>query len=195
MATKPLQRITIGPGELCVSDDPDTVIVTLLGSCVAACLYDEQAGVFGMNHFLLASRGQNQSSMLNTDAGRYGVNAMELLINDLLKAGARRQRLKAKVFGGANVLVSGTGAFAIGDLNASFVTRFLQQESIPLQSSDLGGDQGRQIHFVGRDFSVYVKRLGSSRKQLVAADESRYLRRRLEQQQTADVGSVTFFDD
>ncbi|MGB2130693.1 MAG: chemotaxis protein CheD [Marinobacterium sp.] len=193
-----MTRINLLPGGIEVSRDPEVVLTTLLGSCVAACLYDPVSGVFGMNHFLLASRSARQSQPLLSAAGRYGVHAMELLINGMLKQGAERRRLQAKVFGGANVLNGQAGGqFAIGEVNARFVLEFLHSEGIPLVASDLGGRSGRQVHFHGRDFAVYVKLLQGSRGQDVVADETRYLKRKLveQSQEAADAGSVTFFDE
>ncbi|GAA0783411.1 chemotaxis protein CheD [Marinobacterium sediminicola] len=192
-----MKRINLMPGGVQVSRDPETVISTLLGSCVAACLYDPVSGAFGMNHFLLASRSlRHQSQPLLSEAGRYGVHAMELLINSLLKQGAERHRLRAKVFGGANVLSTHAGGqFAVGDVNARFVQEFLGNEGIPLVASDLGGRLGRQVHFHGGSFAVYVKMLEGSQKREVLAKEERYLDRRLSEQARTEESSITFFDD
>lgn len=190
-----MKRINLLPGGVQVSRDPEVVITTLLGSCVAACLYDDKAGVFGMNHFLLASRGRALPP-LQSETGRYGVHAMELLINAMLKQGAERSRIRAKVFGGANVLSGHAGGhYAVGDNNARFVLEFLDNENIPLVASDLGGYHGRQVHFHGKHFAVYVKLLKGSQDREVAADEVRYLGKRLSEQKQSDQGSVTFFDD
>lgn len=191
-----IRRINLMPGDIQVSSDPGTVLTTLLGSCVAACLYDPVARVFGMNHFLLASRSPRHVDPVASEAGRYGVHAMELLINGLLKQGASRDRLKAKVFGGANVLSHvSRDQFAIGEINADFVREFLDNEGIPLVASDLGGQAGRQVHFQGRDFAVYVKLLGESRVRDVVAEEARYRERRIAAQTGASEGSITFFDE
>lgn len=190
-----MSRINLMPGDVKASADPEVVLSTLLGSCVAACLYDPVAGVFGMNHFLLASQGRAQAGV-TSETGRYGVHAMELLINALLKRGAERCRLQAKVFGGANVLTaSGPGHYAVGETNAHFVQAFLENEGIPLIASDLGGYHGRQIHFHGNSFAVYVKLLKGTQEREVAADEAKYLGKKLSEQKQVDKGSVTFFDD
>lgn len=179
-----------------VSQGDNKVLSTLLGSCVAACLYDPVKRIFGMNHFLLASRrSQYGSVLLESEAGRYGIHAMELLINQMLRRGAQRNHLVAKVFGGANVLQQTNlpESFAIGELNQRFILMYLEQEGIPLLASDLGGDQGRQIHFVGSDFSVYVKLLGQQRVKEVEQIEYRYLNRSLlEQQKKRRESRVTF---
>ncbi len=133
------RRVHVGQGEQCVSGDPEVVLSTLLGSCVAACIRDPIARVGGMNHFLLPSApgsGGNDN--------RYGVQAMELLINALLRAGAARGRLEAKVFGGGRMT---QGFSDIGGKNAEFVRRFLKDEDIPIVAESLGGDQARRVHF------------------------------------------------
>lgn len=124
-------------GEFAVSDDPRQVFSTLLGSCVAACIMDPEAGVGGINHFLLP--GDDDSSGL-----RYGVNAMELLINGLLKRGARRDRLQGKLFGGARVI---DGFSDIGRQNAAFAERFFKDEGVTYLGGSLGGSHARRIQF------------------------------------------------
>lgn len=134
------RRIHVGQGEHYVTSDPDEVLSTVLGSCVALCLRDPVAGVGGMNHFLLpdgAGKG--------TDAGRrYGAYLMEVLINDVLKAGGRRERLEAKLFGGGRMFDSLTD---VGAANADFAERFLADEAIPVVSSSLRGAGGRRVHY------------------------------------------------
>lgn len=156
----PIQRVVIGPGEFYVSKQP-VIISTLLGSCVAACLYDPVQRIIGMNHFLLAYRHPFLSNtILESDAGRYGLYAMELLINDMLCQGSNKLNLKAKVFGGGNVLRQREGAGigqAVGATNVRFIKEFLHKEGIPVVSSSVGGNIGRKVHFFGSDFSVYVK--------------------------------------
>ena len=134
-----IQRINIVQGEYRVSDAPNLAITTLLGSCVAACINDPLAGVGGMNHFLLP--GEDPSSPL---VARHGVHLMELLINGLLKIGAARGRLEAKLFGGARTMnVSGD----FGAANAKFAQEFLRREGIPVTGGSLGGETGRRIQF------------------------------------------------
>jgi chemotaxis protein CheD len=150
------------PGEYYVTDE-NMIISTLLGSCVSACLYDPEQGVMGMNHFLLSNnRYSRDIPILLSEAGRYGINAMELLINDMLKLGAKKNDMKAKVFGGANVIVnkSGIGNFlCVGDVNSRFIKKFLEIEKIPLTASDLGGSHGRVIYFSFGDYYVYARKI------------------------------------
>ncbi|QIK36979.1 chemotaxis protein CheD [Caldichromatium japonicum] len=175
-----LKRYLIYPGEHFVTREP-MILSTLLGSCVAVCLFDPEARVMGMNHFLLPMRHpESTEPLLASEAGRYGVWAMEILVNGLLKQGARRERLRAKAFGGANVL-NGHGAttnhFNIGAANALFVRDFLERDGIPLIAQDLGGVHGRQIHFHGGDYSVFMRRIPRSGIATVVRDEERYLDR------------------
>ena len=126
-------------GDHAVSCNPNEALLTVLGSCVATCMYDEVAGVGGMNHYLLP-HGSGETS----DNKRYGVNAMELLINGLLKAGASRARLKAKLFGGARMM---DGFSDIGAQNAAFAVSFLEAEGIGVVSESLGGRRARRVRF------------------------------------------------
>nr|WP_320050040.1 chemotaxis protein CheD [uncultured Desulfuromonas sp.] len=151
-------RIIIDPGEYYVSDSP-VMISTLLGSCVAVCLFDPVNKVMGMNHFLVS---HNRVPLVHTEAGRYGVHAMELLINDMLHLGAKRLYLKAKAFGGGNVLKglrSGQNGMTVGEANVKFTKEFLSREGIELISESFGGESGRVVHFSYGTFSVYVRKV------------------------------------
>ena len=132
-------RINIVQGEYHVSGDTALSITTLLGSCVAACISDPVAQVGGMNHFLLP--GDEAASPL---VARHGVHLMELLINGLLKKGAARDRLEAKLFGGARTM---QGLGDIGATNARFAQDFLKREGITITGGSLGGETGRRIQF------------------------------------------------
>jgi chemotaxis protein CheD len=132
-------RFNIVQGEYHVSGDEALSITTLLGSCVAACIHDPAARVGGMNHFLLP--GDETASPL---VARHGVHLMELLINGLLKKGAARQRLEAKLFGGARTM---QGLGDIGNANARFAQEFLRREGIAVTGGSLGGETGRRIQF------------------------------------------------
>jgi chemotaxis protein CheD len=135
-----VKRVHIIQGEYKIANDPDVVLTTILGSCVAACLRDPVAGVGGMNHFLLPGTGGTGGG----DATRYGVHLMELLINGLLKQGARRDRLEAKIFGGAKTIASFSN---VGEQNAAFAVQFLRDEGIRLLGQSTGGDSGRKVEF------------------------------------------------
>lgn len=131
--------------------DPDVVYTTILGSCVATCIFDPKAEVGGINHFLLPGGGSN-----STDRMRYGLHSMELLINGLLKLGARKERMQAKVFGGASMH---DGLGSIGQSNGEFAIRFLETENIVCVGHSLGGNQARRIRFwptVGRAQQMFL---------------------------------------
>jgi chemotaxis protein CheD len=135
------RRIHVIQGEFCVTEDPTVMLTTILGSCVAACMRDPVAQVGGMNHFLLPG---NNDRTKNREAERYGVHLMELLVNDLLHHGARRDRLEAKLFGGAATM---QGLTDVGALNGKFAEHFLRHEGISYVGGSLGGDRGRRIQF------------------------------------------------
>lgn len=134
------QRVHVGQGEHQVSSDPEVVLTTVLGSCVALCLRDPVTGVGGMNHFLLPEGTQDGTGA----SRRYGAYAMEVLINDVLKAGGRRDRLEAKLFGGGRMFDSLSD---VGASNAAFAERFLADEGIPVVGGSLGGFGGRRVHY------------------------------------------------
>jgi chemotaxis protein CheD len=134
----------------------DMLIVTVLGSCVAACIRDRVSGVGGMNHFMLPDGGDADSPV--SASMRYGTYAMEVLINDLLKAGARRENLEAKVFGGGNVL-RGFIAINVGERNAQFVRDYLKAENIRIIAEDLNDIHPRKVYFFPRTGKVLVKKL------------------------------------
>lgn len=177
-----VQRHFIHPGEHHVTREP-IVISTLLGSCVAVCLYDPVARVMGMNHFLLPMQTPGGRGLsLAANAGRYGHCAMELLIRELLNLGARREQLRAKAFGGGNVLNNHQNLperYNIGSANVAFVQHFLEQAGIALLAQDLGGDAGRHISFYGGDYSVYLRRIPNVNATQIVTEEKAYLQRAL----------------
>lgn len=181
-------RVIIEPGEYYVSDC-DEILSTLLGSCVAACLYDPVNRLFGMNHFLLAyHQPVNGKALLQSDAARYGIYAMEMLINALLKRGANKINLRAKAFGGGNVLPlnkQGLQGGNIGKANSEFIRMFLKNEKIPLVVSSLGGNIGRMIYFMPEDYSVYVKPIEAMKTEKIKIIEQRFLEKNLCEQQKA----------
>lgn len=146
--------------------DSDMALVTVLGSCVAACVRDPLLKLGGMNHFLLPDGQVGDGA-----PARYGSFAMELLINDLLKRGAARNRLEAKVFGGANVL-KGFTSNPVGTRNAEFVRQYLDAERIPVTAEDLRGIHPRKVWFFPRTGRVVVQRLPHAHDAEVLAAES-----------------------
>lgn len=144
------------PGEYYYTHKP-MVIVTVLGSCVAACIRDRVSGIGGMNHFMLPD-GSGEPGNLLSASMRYGSYAMEVLINQLLKTGARRDNLEAKVFGGGNVL-RGFTAINVGERNADFVRDFLRAENIRIVAEDLNDVHPRKVYFFPATGRVLVKKL------------------------------------
>lgn len=182
------KHVTIMPGEYYVTNS-GVNIRTLLGSCVAACLYDPVNRVIGMNHFLLSNRryAKDLPTCLS-EAGRYGINAMELLINEMLKQGAKRSNLKAKAFGGGSIYLASEAKdnfFCVGQVNSRFIREFLKNDGIPLVSEDLGGDVARVIHFLSKDFSVHMRRIGTATASKVASTEKQYWSAAIEVQERA----------
>jgi len=130
----------------------------VLGSCVSACIRDTVAGIGGMNHFMLPENGSADKDSPVSESMRYGTYAMEVLINQLLKNGARRENLEAKIFGGGNVLRSFT-TMNVGDRNAEFVRKFLKEEKIRVTGEDLNDIYPRKVYFFPRRGKVLVKKL------------------------------------
>ena len=149
-------RVSLLQGEYRVSDNPGLVIATILGSCVAACLRDPVARVGGMNHFLLPGKTQQGADQ---EAERYGVHLMELLVNGLLHLGAKRNRLEAKLFGGARIV---EGLSDVGAMNVKFAKGFLEVEGIKLIGGSVEGERGRRIEFrpvAGQARQIFIDRI------------------------------------
>jgi len=149
-----LTAAKILPGEYYVSDE-GMLLVTVLGSCVAACIRDTETGAGGMNHFMLPDDGGRDAM---GSSARYGTYAMEVLINQLLKMGARRNRLEAKVFGGGAVLAS-LASSNVGARNAEFVLDYLKTEKIPVVAKDLLDSYPRKVYYFPATGRVLVKKL------------------------------------
>lgn len=181
------QAVKLLPGEYYVTDK-DILLVTVLGSCVAACIRDCYSGIGGMNHFMLPDGGGDAGSPLNASA-RYGTYAMEILINQLLKLGARRCNLEAKVFGGGNVL-DGLTVANVGQRNADFVLKFLQTEKIKIVAQDLVDIFPRKVYFFPQNSKVMVKKLRNLHNTTISQREKDY-RSRLRKVDTG--GEVELF--
>lgn len=169
-----LPAIKVMPGEYYVATRP-MVLVTVLGSCVAVCLRDVVRGMGGLNHFMLPEGGEDEDGPVST-AARYGGYAMEVLINHLIKLGARREHLRAKVFGGAQVL-AGAARQAIGERNAQFALRYLAAEGIPVDAQDLLDIFPRKIYFFPATGKVLVRKLRDAQGGGLAHREARYQKR------------------
>ena len=142
------------PGEYFVTDS-GMLLVTVLGSCVAACIRDTKKGMGGMNHFMLPDDGGRETVGASA---RYGTYAMEVLINHLLKMGARRNSLEAKVFGGGAVMAS-LASSNVGTRNAEFVLNYLKVEKIPIVAKDLLDSYPRKVYYFPDTGRVMVKKL------------------------------------
>jgi len=171
-----LPAVKILPGQY-HSVQYDGLIVTVLGSCVSACLWDPARRIGGMNHFMLPGVGHRGPAGGGAEAqepARLGVYAMEVLINQMLKLGAERGRLTAKVFGGGSVL-EGMEALNVGSQNGAFVLDFLREEGIPVVAQDLYDTCPRKVYFFPASGKVLVKRLGSMRNDTLQQREREYL--------------------
>jgi chemotaxis protein CheD len=159
------------PGEF-YATGREMVLVTVLGSCVCACIRDKVSGIGGMNHFMLPDSGQDRSNPLG-DSARYGIYAMEILINQLLKMGAKRSNFEAKVFGGGSVLRGFTVA-NVGERNAEFVLQFLKTEKIPVAAQDLLDIYPRKVYYFPGTGLVRVKKLKHVHNDTIINRETEY---------------------
>ena len=157
--------VKVLPGEYFVTNE-NVMLITVLGSCIAACLWDSRVGVGGMNHFMLPEGDSSDMS------GRYGSYAMELLINEMMKLGARREFLQAKIFGGGRVISSFTN-LNVGERNTEFVRDYLRTERIPVVSEDVLDIFPRKVVFFGTSGKAMVKRLAHTQTDAIAAQEVR----------------------
>ncbi len=176
--------VKILPGEYYATPDK-TLIVTVLGSCVSVCLRDSVNKIGGMNHFLLPNDEMGGHS-LNGASARYGTFAMEVLINELLKMGAKRNRLEAKVFGGGNVL-QGLTLSNVGQRNAEFVLEYLSTERIPVLAKDLLGQFPRKVYFFPETGEVKVKKIKALHNTTILDRESEYRMHIKQRPQSGDV--------
>ena len=155
--------VKVLPGEFFVYAE-DILVMTTLGSCIAACLWDRERRVGGLNHFMLPDAGGA------TDSGRYGAYAMELLINELIKIGASRTTMEAKVFGGGAV-IGGMNSLNVGERNTRFVLDYLKTERIAVVSKDVLDVYPRKVCFLPASGKAMVKRLATTNSDTLAAQE------------------------
>jgi len=159
------EAVKVLPGEFFVHNE-DILVMTTLGSCIAACLWDRDRRIGGMNHFLLPDGGSGGGA----DAGRYGSYAMDLLIGELVKRGATRSSMEAKVFGGGAV-VSGMNSINVGERNTTFVMDYLRTERIAVVSKDVMDIFPRKVCFLPASGKAMVKRLASANTEALLAQE------------------------
>lgn len=172
------------PGEYYVTQE-DELIATVLGSCVSACVRDRAFGIGGMNHFMLPQ--QSDSDSITGAATRYGNYAMEHMINDMLKHGARRENLELKVVGGGRII---KGMTNIGQRNIDFILEYIQTEGLRLLGQDLGGDLPRKVIYQPRTGKLLVKKLRQLNNDTILTREKNYLHK-LEQEPVA--GEIDLF--
>jgi len=165
------KEISIYIGGLYISKEP-SIIQTTLGSCISVCLYDPENCIGGMNHFLLPKQTDNKKQEF---PAKYGVNAMELLINGIMELGGNRKNLVSKVFGGARLFRDKNSIKSPGDTNSKFVIDFLRTEKIRIISKDIGGTETRKILFHTDSGEVYLIRLHRVDKKIMDK-ESRYIK-------------------
>jgi chemotaxis protein CheD len=183
--------VTIHPGEY-YSTDEDIYIATVLGSCISIALFDMTIHLGGLNHFMLPKSGREE--VPTEDEGRFGNFAVELLINDLLKKGAKHENLRAKVFGGGNVLeTSSTKMSMTGINNINFALSYLETERIPIVVNDTGGIFPRKIYFHPQTSKVYLKRIQKSGCPVEEIKQREEQYQANLQQAKASAGDITWF--
>lgn len=161
------------PGQFYVSAAGE-MIVTVLGSCIAACIRDRVSGIGGMNHFMLPNmREDRKDNAPISESARYGNWAMEYLINEILKNGARKENLEVKVFGGGKVL-SNMNLIDVGNKNIDFVHDYLQREGLRITSEDVGDVYPRKVLYFPDTGSVKVRKLKTTRNDVLVEREQQY---------------------
>ena len=161
------------PGEFYVSKTGE-MVVTVLGSCISACIRDVQLGIGGMNHFMLPIQGEHSTEnwgSATSSASRYGNWAMEFLINEILKLGGTRRNLEIKVFGGGNVLSNMTD---IGERNIAFVKKYIYEENFEIASSDVGDIYPRKVLYFPDTGAVKVRKLKQTQNDTILQREISY---------------------
>ena len=181
--------IKLMTGDCYWTAEPREMIVTILGSCISVCMWDDEKNIGGMNHILLP--GEVQIAALNNKnvleyPSRYGAYAMEELINGILKLGGNKSNLKAKVFGGGNVI---NNSAMIGDKNIAFARSYLNQENIPLISEDVGGNTARRLHFFPETGKAMIRKLRRKEDLVIVEKEKEYQKTLVEdkEQEKTDV--------
>jgi chemotaxis protein CheD len=178
------EAVKVLPGEYFVFNE-DMLIMTTLGSCIAVCLWDRNARIGGMNHFMLPDNGGS-----GADSGRYGSFAMELLINEMMKMGANRMGMEAKVFGGGAV-ISGMSSINVGERNTEFVMDYLKTERIPIVSKDVLDIYPRKVCFLPASGKAMVKRLAATNPEAIVQQDRAAAQKAV--QPSSGAGSIDLF--
>ncbi|MBV1777008.1 chemoreceptor glutamine deamidase CheD [Burkholderiaceae bacterium DAT-1] len=166
-----IEAVKLLPGEY-FATQRDMLLVTVLGSCVSACIRDRKHGIGGMNHFMLPDSSQDNMDPIGLPS-RFGSYAMEMLINHLIKLGAERRNLEAKIFGGGQVL-RGFTVSNIGERNADFVHQYLDAERIPILAEDLNDIYPRKVYYFPKTGRVLIKKLKSVHNDTIVQREREY---------------------
>lgn len=184
----PIHRVQAGQFQV----HRDGLITTVLGSCIAACAHCPVTRIGGINHFMLPDSGSARTNcpLWQSEEGRYGVHAMELLINEMIKRGAMRDRLEFKVVGGARMM---TGVSDVGQRNLEFVREFLSREGFTIDREIAGGTHGRVIRYEPATGRLWVRQLADTRAERRIVEEELDQRRRRSVAAVAATGSVDLF--
>ncbi len=172
------------PGEYYVTRDPDEMVVTVLGSCISACIRDPELGIGGMNHFMLPVKKDESEARVHGNAERYGSFAMESLINQVLNRGGQRQYLEVKVTGGGKVLAITSD---VGRKNIAFVREFLREEGFEILAEDLGDVYPRKVYYQPGTGRLRVKKLREVTNDTISVRETAYAQRLAKEPQQAEV--------
>jgi chemotaxis protein CheD len=185
--------VIIYPGEFYVS--PNDVIATVLGSCISVCIKDTKTGIGGMNHFMLPGDVRSEDIFLSASA-KYGMFAMEQLINELFKRGGSQKHFQAKVFGGGHVLNFRKTDGNVPESNIDFVRAFLKMEQIEIVKEDVGGYSGRKVLFFPDTGKVLLKRLKSTVDSKIIEAEQAYKTKLFQEKEKLQVegGELTLFE-
>jgi chemotaxis protein CheD len=193
--------IVIYPGEYFVTSN-NLIIATLLGTCISTCLIDEFNSVYGMNHFLLPFQSRHKKNDFLDKNALFGINAMEMLINSMMKNGADRKNLKAKIFGAGSILGNSQISNLVTTNNIEFVKEFLYAEHIPIVNQDLGGEHGRKIYFFTENSGkVLLKRITNEQVEFkINIEEKTYKEKIIKEQEIKNKTeqyktSIIFGDD
>lgn len=177
-------------GDYYVTKVQKVVLTTLLGSCISVCLKDSINNVVGFNHFMLPDKLNQENIFASADA-RYGLFSMEKMINQMLKLGASKRFLEAKIFGGGKVLQ--TTFSNVAQANIDFARQYLTLENIPILAEDIGGNVGRKIYFIPETFDIFVKKIVQTQNlQTMLKQENRYLQTIRNKKDEA--GELTLFE-
>ncbi len=170
------------PGQFYVTKENEA-IVTVLGSCISACIRDPLSGVGGMNHFMLPADNSGKDTKLSESA-RYGNFAMEMLINEILKNGGKKKNLEVKIFGGGKILRNMTD---VGERNIEFAITYIKTEGLNLLSSDVGSPHPRKVYYFPDSGRVRIKKLRKLHNDTVIERETDYMKDLVKKPVTSDI--------